>query len=96
MLFESLQHGTARLVAMGAVPEAAIVGELEYLGEEMRHLLGSEIDGSKPLDTRRVDDIAAIGQWEHFGKRRRVHTLVMRLRDGSRLQIEPGQDKVYE
>ena len=62
MVFNGLYHGAARLMCVGAIIEAAVFREAEYLFEEARYLFRLHIEGAEALDARRVNDVSAIGQ----------------------------------
>ena len=55
VILERLQHSTSRLMGVGTVGEAAILGELEDLLEIAGQLLGFNIEGSETLDSRRIN-----------------------------------------
>jgi len=57
MVLEGLEHGTARFVGVGAVREAAVLGEMEDLLEIAGNLLGLHVEGAEALDAWSVDDI---------------------------------------
>ena len=55
MVFDGFQHGTARLMGMGAVGKAALLGEFENLTEIAGNLFLLHIEGAEALDARGVD-----------------------------------------
>ena len=67
MVLQSLQHGAAWLVCVGAVAETALAPNLEQFAEIMAHLLALEIEGAETTDARRVDDGSGgdgrLGRW---------------------------------
>ena len=55
VIVEGLQHGTARLVGVGAVGEAALPRELEKLLEIAGQLFALHVEGAEALDARGVN-----------------------------------------
>ena len=56
MFLERLEYGTARLMGMGAVGEAAVFREPEDLGEIAGNLLGLHVEGAEALNPRGIDE----------------------------------------
>ena len=57
MIFYGLQHGTSGLVGVGAVGEAAVLGEVEDFLEIARQLFFLYVEGSEAAYSRCVDDV---------------------------------------
>lgn len=76
MLLNSLQHCATRLMSVGAVVEAAVLGELEDVLEIACQLFRLNVERAKTLYSRSVDKVATLGQLEHLGERGGVHTCV--------------------
>ena len=66
---------------MGTVAETAVSADTEDLPEIMAHLFFLEVDGTKTLDTRGVNDRTALRQEIHLREGRGMHTCVMRVGD---------------
>ena len=88
MVFHGTQHGTTRFVAVGTVIEFAVGGEFEYLGEVMGDFSTFHLDRPEAFNTRRVDQITAVGQRDHFGESRRMHSLVMIFGDIAGTEVD--------
>ena len=56
MVFQGLEHRTAWLVGMGAIAEAAVLGELEDFLEVTGQLLLLHVEGAETLDAWSVDE----------------------------------------
>ena len=76
-----LEDGAPRLVGMGAVGEATILGESEDLSKVTSDLLGLHIKGAKALYARRIYHIAPLGHAQHLAKGGGVHARIMCPRD---------------
>ena len=68
VVLDSLQHGAARLVGMGAIGEAALLRELENLAEIAGQLFTLHIERTEALDAWGVDEIRGErrGETDHF------------------------------
>ena len=92
---DSLQHGTARLMGMGAVGKAAVLRELEDLGEIAGDLFRFHVERTETFDARSVDDIAiVVGQWYHLGERSGVHACVVCFADVGYTGFRAGNQQV--
>ena len=79
MLLNGLEHGTARLMGVGAVAETAVLGEMEYLLEITCQFLALDVERAETLDARGVDEITTGGKSKHLTERGCVHTRIMRV-----------------
>ena len=77
MVLNSLEHGTTRLMGVGAITETAISREMEYFLEIPGELLGFDVEGAKTFDSRGVDDIPTRGKGQHLTERGGVHTRIV-------------------
>ena len=77
MILDSLEHGTTRLMSMGAITETAISREMEYFLEIPGEFLGFDVESAKTFDSRGVDDIPTGGKWQHLTERGGVHTRIV-------------------
>ena len=57
VVLDSLQHGAARLVGVGAVAEAALLAVLEDFAEVAGQLLALHVERAEALDARGVDEV---------------------------------------
>ena len=94
MVFNGLYHGAARLMCVGAIIEAAVVREAEYLFEEARYLFRLHIKGAETLNARRIDDVSAIRQQLHLAEGSGVHTRVVRVANFGRAKVYAWQNAV--
>ncbi len=87
-----------RFVGVGAVVEAAVGAEFEYLGKEMRHLMLVHLNGAEPAYARSVNDISAAfaRQLKHLGECGCVRACVMHFRYGCGAEVESGYKVVDE
>lgn len=76
MLLNSLQHSATRLMSVGAVVEAAVLGELEDVLEIAFQLFRLYVERAETLYSRSVYQVAHLWQFEHLGERGGVHTCV--------------------
>ena len=60
VFFHSTSHGTSRLVCVGAVVETAVGGKTHHLWEVATEFTPINIDKTKTLNARGVDDITAL------------------------------------
>lgn len=63
MLLYRFQNGTARLVGMGAIREAAVFRELEYLSEIACKLFPFDVERSETFNARRINQVAPLWQF---------------------------------
>ena len=56
VVFDGFENGAARFVGVGAVGEAALLGELEDFAEIAGQLLTLHVEGAKTLDAWRIDE----------------------------------------
>ena len=56
MVFDSAEYGTAGFVGVGAVGEAALLGELKDFAEVAGELFALHVEGAKALDAGRIDE----------------------------------------
>ncbi len=88
------QNGASRFMGMGAVAEPATFRKLENLLEVAGQLLRFHVKRSEPLYSRRVYQVAAFGQFQHFAERSGVHARVVGVADFRRPQVGVGQNPV--
>ena len=56
MVFDCLENSATRLVGMGAVGEAALLGEFEDFLEVAGEFFAFHVEGTKALDARGIDE----------------------------------------
>ena len=95
VILEGLQHGTTRLMGMGAVGEAAVLGETEYLTEIAGKLLGLHIERAEALDARCVDEPAA-ADGDHLGEGGGMLARIVGIRDVCRAEVHARHKTVDE
>ena len=95
VVLECLEYRTTRFVGVGAVGEAAVFGEPEYLGEVAGELLRFDVEGAEALDARRVDDPAAT-HGNHLREGGGVLAEVMGIGDLCRAQVGIGHQLIDE
>ena len=58
VVFDSLEHGTAGLMGVGAVAEAALFGELKDFLEVAGQFFALHVERAEAFDARGVDEVA--------------------------------------
>ena len=101
MVLEGLEHSTARFVGVGAVREAAVLGEMEDILEIAGNLLGLHVEGAKALDAWSVDDIRGKrkverGKRNHLGEGGGVHAHVMGIGELGGAEVDTRHEAVDE
>ena len=106
MVFDGFQDGTARLVGVGAVAEAAVLGEVENLLEVACQFLALHVEGAKTLNARRINEIGSrtgksglsgiSGQWNPLREGGGVLTRLVGLADVGRTQVGTWHEAVDE
>ena len=66
-------------MGVGAIRELAILRELEYLLEIAGKLFLLDIEGTKALDARSINEIATLWQLQHLAEGGGVHTAIVSL-----------------
>lgn len=90
MILHGLQDGAARFVAVRTIVETAAGREFEDFGEIMGDFHPFHFDGAETFDARRVDQVAAFRQRDHFGEGSGVHAFVVVFGDVARAQVYAG------
>ena len=96
MLLHGTPHGTARLMGVRAVTEAAVFRKLEYLPEIPAYLFRLHVERAEALYAGRVDCPAAIRQRQHLAERCRVHARVVGFAYPGRAQVKTGYETVEQ
>lgn len=74
-------------MGVGAITKLAIACEMEDVAEITREFFGFDIECAETFDARRIDEIAPLGQSEHFAEGGGVHARVVCVADLGRLEI---------
>ena len=74
-------------MGVGAIAELAIAREMEDVAEITREFFGLDVECAETFDARRIDEIASLGQSEHFAKSGGVHARVVRVADLGRFEV---------
>ena len=74
-------------MGVGAITKLAIACEMEDVAEITREFFGFDVECAKAFDARRVDEIAPLGQSEHFAEGGGVHARVVRVADFGRFEV---------
>src|SRR5690554_5914134 len=77
VIFDCLQHCTARFIKMQAVVIFTVFRYPEYFREIVRYFGTTHIDGTKTFDTRGINQKTTILQFDHLRKSGGMHPFVM-------------------
>ena len=95
MVLQGLEHGTARLMGVGTVGEAAVLGEAEDLTEIARQLFRLHVESAEALDARSVNQPSAF-EGDHLRKGGGVLSHLMGIRDLGRTEVHAWHEAVDE
>lgn len=91
---DGLEHGASGFVGVGAVAVAAGSAFAEDFGEVVGHFVFVVVNRAEAFDSRGVDDVAALGEGEHFGEGGGVHAGEVGLGDFGGAQVEAWNEGV--
>ena len=96
MVLDSLQDSAARLMGVGAVGEAAVLGEVEDFLEVAGQFLALHVEGAKALNARSVDEIAtpSPGEVNHLREGGGVLARLMGLADVGCAQVDAWHETI--
>ena len=77
MVLNSLEHGTTRLMGVGAITKTAIARAMEYFLGIPGELLWFDVEGTKTVNSWGVDDIPTGGKRQPLTARGGVHTRIV-------------------